>query len=163
VSHDARGRPMPQDVQRDLNFYRTLVALRNAIERMQVAKGTVNPDEVHLWWGFGYLGGPRTGRGGREDRDWDDLDDLAGSRVPRRPYGGAGATGAELAEPVQDEEVVVGSADARQLALSRGRVQASESTGDVKSAMADLVANADPLSSLRPRPRRSQDQGLRQP
>lgn len=109
--------PLLYDVQRDLPFYRTVVAFRNAIERLQVLRGTVvNPDEVHWWWGFGYLGRAGTGGdgpGGQRQWDsgaggpwddpnpWDEGDDPADSRVPRRPYGGAGAAGAE-AEPIPD-------------------------------------------------------------
>jgi hypothetical protein len=100
-------RRLPHDVQRDLHFFRTAMAFRNAIERMQVARGTVDPDDVSWWWGFGYLGRPRSegGTSGFQEPDdvdpWGDDDDLAGSRVPRRPFGGAGAAGAE-AEPVGD-------------------------------------------------------------
>lgn len=100
---------IPYDVQRDLNFYRTVVAFRNAIERWQIVRGTIeDPDQVALWWGFGYVGRrPHEGGAGGYDRPDDfgprDDDDLAGSRVPRRPLGGAGAAGAEADVESEDE------------------------------------------------------------
>jgi hypothetical protein len=102
---DARTQHLLRDVQRDLAFYQTVVTFRNAVERMRVAKGSVDPDEVHWWWGFGYLGWPHAGLGGNDGPEWNPDDDMAGSRVPRRPYGGAGAAGAEVPEPVKDDGV----------------------------------------------------------
>jgi len=99
-------RRLAHDVQRDLTFYQTVVAFRIAIERMRFEKGSVDLDQVHWWWGFGYLGSPRAGLGGDDGPD-SDPDDMAGSRVPRRPYGGAGAAGAELVERNQEDEVAV--------------------------------------------------------
>jgi len=90
-------RRLPFDVQRDLYFYLTIVAFRNAVERMALANGTLlDPD--HLFWGFGitrsrYRGGPGPGDSG-----------LAGSRVPRRPPDGSGLADIELNEPTSSPD-----------------------------------------------------------
>jgi hypothetical protein len=69
-----------------MGFYRTLVELRNAVERMRLKLGSL-PDPEHVFWGFGGPP-PRYRRPGSDDG-------LAGSRVPRNPLpstGGVGAT-----------------------------------------------------------------------
>lgn len=99
---------VPYDVQRDLTFYGTVVAFRNAVERMQVRRGTTTGlDPEHWWWGFGYLGWPRAGFAGDDRHDGPDPDDLAGSGVPKRPFGGAGAAGAGMVPQAEDEEEVL--------------------------------------------------------
>ena len=81
-------RKIPYDVQREMPFYRAVVAFRNAVERMRLDRGN-SPDSDHLFWGFGgYEGGPSN-----------DDDGLAGSRRPRRPYGGSGAASVSLDPP----------------------------------------------------------------
>ena len=39
-----RRRPLLRDVERDLPFFQVTVAFRNAVERMRVAHGSVDPD-----------------------------------------------------------------------------------------------------------------------
>jgi hypothetical protein len=91
-----RGRPLPQDVQRDMAFYRVAVDFRNAIEQMQARHGRLD-DPDHRWWGFGDL---RRGRDKPQDpRDWSGDDGLAGSKVPKHPPPGAGEATVELDEP----------------------------------------------------------------
>ena len=104
------------DVQRDLTFYRTAVAFRNAVELMRIIHGSVDdPNEVHWWWGFDRRDGPPPpssrdleddGPTGGWGGGWDDPDDLRGSGVPRLPFGGSGAAGAEAEVPDDDDEVI---------------------------------------------------------
>jgi hypothetical protein len=84
-------RKLPFDVQRDMCFYLTVVAFRNAVERMMLTKGAL-ADPVHVFWGFGSTRSRYWGAG-------PDDSGLAGSRVPRRPPGGSGAATVELSEP----------------------------------------------------------------
>ena len=101
-------RPLPHDVERDLHFYRTVVAFRNAVERWQIIRGVVGTsDQVAWWWGFGYLGRPWIHRPGESDEpdDFGPRDNgPAGSRMPKRPPDGSGAAGAEAEVHVEPEE-----------------------------------------------------------
>ena len=80
---------LPFDVQRDMAFYRTAVAFRDAVEQMQARHGRLDDPG----------GGTDEPRDPRRPPDgpWDD--GLAGSRVPRSPLPGAGEASVELEEP----------------------------------------------------------------
>jgi hypothetical protein len=99
-----------------MNFFRTLVAFRNAIERLRILRGSVDdPNQVSWWWGFGYLGTPRADIGGGDGGgEWHEPEDLPGSPVPRRPYPGSGSAAAEVEE--EGDEVDVTSAPESQIA-----------------------------------------------